>query len=152
MAKRKRQPGAKRTTLPLGVDDYDVLKDVAEANGWTVAEATRRAVHALVGLNTHVKSMAEIDEQAGGTHGPLLRRVWREVDPGLLARPMPMHKAETNLGNAIIVDDALTFLEQDDVLVAQLQTEAGVEMYEVTREGKLAKPLTEVPLPAPQLS
>ena len=75
----KRPPDATRSTLPLGVEDYDLLKEVSAKNGWTLTEATWRAVHALFALDAHIDSMADGD---GGEHGRLLRRVWREVDPG----------------------------------------------------------------------
>lgn len=148
--RRKRRPDAKRTTLPLGVEDYDVLKGVAEANGWTVAEATRRAVHALLAVDAHIDSMAA---GAAGEHGDLLQRIWREVDPALLVRPRNLTAVATDQGAGISVDGELLFLEREGRLTAHRRDDDSDVLYDVAPTGQLVEFQRSAALvPAPQLS
>ena len=150
MGQRKRQPGAKRTTLPLGVEDHELLKQVAEANGWTVAEATRRAVHALFTVDKYIDSMAA---GAGAEHGALLQRIWREVDPALLVRPRNLASGHTDQGAAISVDGDLLFLECEGKLTAQRRDRDTDVLYDVAPTGQLVEvQRSEALVPAPQLS
>jgi hypothetical protein len=116
-------------------DDYKLLKEVWKANGWSVGEATRRAIHALFAYDAHLKGRADNPKLKGDAR-EVLERVRRDVDPGLLAVPKPMRQVETDAGWAIGADD-LTFFVEEDRLFARRDIGEQVEVYEVI-DGRLA--------------
>jgi hypothetical protein len=117
-------------------EDYELLKEVWEANGWSVGEAARRAIHALFAYDAHLKGRAD-NNKLNDKAREVLRRVRRDVDPALLAYPKPMAKVETESGDwGIRVDDLVYFVE-DDRLFARREAGGQVEVYEVL-DGRLA--------------
>src|SRR5215212_9697235 len=85
-----------RTSLMLDREDYKLLDEVRRANGWSVGEATRRAIHALFALDAYLGAMAE---EHRGQLGDVIGRVRGEVDPGLVVHPKPMAKREMDDGS-----------------------------------------------------
>lgn len=123
-----------RTTLSLDVEDRKLLAEVADANGWSVGEATRRAIHALFAFDAYLKAMAENE---GGPIGEVLERVRSEVDPALIVHPKPIRRVELDEGAGIRVGDDLAFFERDGRLLAQRETDGHTEQYEVGGDGRL---------------
>jgi hypothetical protein len=117
----------------LNREDYDLLDEVRKANGWSVGDATRRAIHALSALDDHMKAIAEQQE---GQIARVLQRLRRDVDPALLLRTKPMSRIETEDGNLGIRIDDLQFFEEDDRLFARREIGGRVEVWEA-QDGKL---------------
>jgi hypothetical protein len=132
-----------RTSLMLDRDDYKLLDEVRRANGWSVGEATRRAIHALFALDAHLESRAK---QQKGQLRNLIQRVRREVDPALLVHAKPMGKVQTSSGEWGVRVDDLTFLEEDDRLFARREVDDRVEVFEVV-DGRLVLRYPTVPSP-----
>jgi hypothetical protein len=124
---------AEKTTLMIDQEDRKLLAEVADANDWSTAEATRRAVHALFSLNAHVRAMAE---HRGGETGRVLEMLIRDVDPALLLHPKPMTAIESEDGAEGIRIDNIVFFARDGQLLAQREVGGQDELYEV-HDGRL---------------
>lgn len=133
MPKTKGKP-RERTSLMLSREDYKLLNEVREANDWSVAEATRHAVHALFALDAHLAGRAE---QQDRDVQRMVNRVRRDVDSALLVQAKPMAKVTTESGECGVRVGDLTFLEEDDRLFARREIGGQVEVYEVNDEGRL---------------
>jgi hypothetical protein len=138
--KAKKKP-TERTSLMLSKDDYKLLDEVREANGWSVGEATSRAVHALFAYDKYLEGRAG---QANVRR--VLQRVRRDVDPALLIQPKPMSEVATDTGDCGIRVGDLTFFEEDDRLFARREIGGQVEVYEVI-DGRL---VLRYPEPGPE--
>jgi hypothetical protein len=134
MAKTKTKAKPERTSLMLSRDDFELLHEVRRANGWSVREATRRAVHALFALDAYLQGRAE---QQDGQRRNVLERIRRDVDPGLLLEAKPMKPATTAGGGVgVQVGDNLAFFVEDDRLLARREINGQIEVYEVL-DGRL---------------
>jgi hypothetical protein len=136
---------AERTTITLARDDYNVLDEVRKANGWSVAEAAQRAIHALASFDAQLAAQAAKQK---GTFAELIRRVRREVNPALLLQPRPMGRKRLTGGLTGVRFGELTFLEEDGRLFARLERSGHADVYEVGPDGRLI--LRYSPAPAPE--
>jgi hypothetical protein len=139
---KRTQPARDRTTLMLSRDDYALLEKIRKENGWSVGEATRRAIHALFALDQHLAARAQ---QQKGEVRRMLERIRRDVNSGFLVRAAPMTKVDFDEGSVGIRVDDLIFAEQDDRLFARREVAGRVEVYEV-KDGRLVLcPITPTP-------
>jgi hypothetical protein len=130
-------------TLMTDHDDSDLLNEIRKANGWSMGEATRRAIHALFALDQHLGARAEQQEE--GAVQRLLERLRRDVNSGFLVRAAPMAKVDFDEGRIGIRVDDLIFAEDDGRLFARREVAGRVEVYEV-KDGRLVLcPLTPTP-------
>lgn len=130
---QKSMPHGKRTSLALSHDDRRILNEVRTANGWTVSDATSRAVHTLFALDAQLKGRAK---QQKGRVRQVIERIAREVDPALLVAPKPLSKVETDAGMWGVRVDDLLYFEEDDRLLARRDHSGRIEVYEVL-DGRL---------------
>jgi hypothetical protein len=126
-------------------DDYKLLNDLRRANGWSVGEATRRAIHALFALDAHLRGRADHPKNEAQVRD-VLERLRRDVDPAVLVQPKPMAKVATEGGKWGVRVDDLMFFEEDDRLFARREVGDQVQVYEV-HDGRLVLRYPTVPTP-----